>query len=400
MLLTQLKLQHLHQLQQEQQDLKAKMEQEVCRLQEVLQRFSQSEAGMKEELEASRSRCLALEDRLEEACSQLEENMSYLETQEVLNKRLVSERSSMEKELQQVKRQEEELQVQVDQLRVELRGHQKEKLQIQEGWVDGCRSSIQLQMVSDLETLQDILMSRNESVSRLTAEIDSLKTDRARLIQDLKDQAMAVDNLQLQLDSVSEELDEKRSSEAGSQEALKQEQNQVCQLRSTLAEERQEVVHLDQENRTYMRLVDQLSSQIVEMEEEISSLLNHLRGLSSQLNETADLVLDLRKQLNSKTSELDRLQAEAADRNSSFENQNSELKRVKEQVLLLQQALQDSLNQLRTQEEDFDREKRKMVQQLMELEKLVLDLEDVMELHAPHRFVRPNQSQNLILNLH
>lgn len=380
MLLTQLKLQHLHQLQQEQQDLKTKMEQEVCRLQEVLQRISQSEAGMKEELEASRSRCLALE-----------ENMSYLETQEVLNKRLVSERSSVEKELQQVKRQEEELQVQVDQLRAELRGHQKEKLQIQEG----CSSSIQLQTVSDLETLQEVLRSRNESVSRLAAEMDSLKTDRARLIQDLKDQAMAVDNLRLQLDSVSEELEEKRSSEAGSQEALKQEQNQVCQLRSTLDQERQEVVHLDQENRTYMRLVDQLSAQIVEMEEEISSLLSHLRGLSSQLNETADLVLDLRKQLNSKTSELDRLQAEAADRTSSFEKQNSELKRVMEQVLLLQQALQDSQSQLRAQEEDFDREKRKMLHQLMELEKLVLDLEDVMELHAPHRLVRPNQSQNL-----
>lgn len=396
MLLTQMKMQHLHQLQQEQQDLKTKMEQEVCRIQEVLQRFSQSEASMKEELEESRSRCWELEARLE--------HMSYLETQEVLNKRLVSERSSMEKELQQVRRQEEELQVQVDQLRAELRDQQKEELQVQEGWLDGCRPSIQLQTVSDLETLQDVLRSRNEFVSRLTAEMDSLKTDRARLIQDLKDQAMAVDNLQLQLDSVSEELDRKRSSETGSQEALKQEQNQVCQLRSSLAEERQEVVHLDQENRTYMHLVDQLSSQIVEMEEEISSLLNHLRGLSSQLNETADLVLDLRKQLNSKTSELDRLQAEAADRNSSFENQSSELKRVREQVLLLQRALQDSQNQLRAQKEDFDREKRKMVQQLMELEKLVLDLEDVMELHAPHRFVRPNQnqsqSQNLVLNLH
>ncbi|XP_037829479.1 ninein-like protein isoform X3 [Kryptolebias marmoratus] len=383
LLLTQVKQQHLHQLHQEQQDLKTRMEQEVCRLQEVLQRFSQSEASIKMEMEVSWRRCLELEARLEESCTQLEESISYLETQKVLNKRLVLERSSMEEELQQIRRQEEELQVQVHQLREELQvqNHQEK--------VDGCRSSVQLQTVSslksELETLQEVLTNRSESVSGLTVELDSLKTDRARLIQDLKDQGMAMDNLQLQLDLASEELNRGRSSEACLQEALKQEQNRASQIWSSLAEERQELARLDQENRTYIHLVDQLSTQIVEMEEEISSLRNHLKDLSLQLNDTADLVLDLRKQLNSKTSELDRLRAEGADRNSLFENQNSELKRIREQVLFLQQALQDSQNQFRTHEEDFDREKRKMVQQLMELEKLVLDLEDMMELNAPHR---------------
>lgn len=420
-LLAQVKLQHLHQFHQEEQNLKTRMEQEVCKLQEVLQSVSQSETAVKEDLEESQRRCLELEARLEKACVQLKESIAYLETQEVLNKCLVPERSSTEEELQQVRRQEDH-QIQVDQLREELQiqnplnaeltYHQKEKHQ---GQVDqlrggfqvqkhgGCRSSIQQQTVSSfksvLETLQEVLTTKSEFTSRLTTELDSLKMDRARLIQDLKDQAMAVDNMQLLLHSVSEKLDRRSRSEAGLQEVLKQEQNQASLLRSSLAEERNEVTRLDQEKRTYIRLVDQLSTQVVEMEEEISSFRNHLRDLSLQLNDTADLVLDLRRQLNSKTSELDHLRVEAANRNSSFENQNSELKQVREQVFLLQQALQDSQNQLKIHEEDFDREKRKMAQQLMELEKLVLDLEDVMELKAPHRFVRQNQNQNLVLNL-
>ncbi|XP_054591090.2 ninein-like protein isoform X2 [Nothobranchius furzeri] len=323
------------------------LKEQVCGLQELLRRCSQSEATLEEDLKASQRRSL-----------ELEENNTYLESPEVLNKRLFSERISMEEELQDGMRREEELQAQVDQLKMEP-------------------GDLSASLRSELEKLQEVL-------KRLTAEVKSLKADRARLIQDLKDQAMAVDGLQLQLTSVSKEVDRRRSSEATLQEDLKQKQNRISQLWSSLTEEREVVTRLSQENSTYTCLLDQLSTQIMEMEEEISSLHEQLKGLSSQLNDTADLVLDLRRQLNSKTSELDWLRADIAGRVSS-ETQNTELDRVREQVLLLQQALQDSQNQLRTTEEIFDREKRKMAQQLMELERLVLDLEDVMEPDAPHR---------------
>ncbi|KAG8000409.1 Ninein-like protein [Nibea albiflora] len=137
-------------------------------------------------------------------------------------------------------------------------------------------------------------------------------------------------------------------------------------------EEKEEVCRLSQENRTYARLADQLSTQIVEMEEEISTLRDHLRALSSQLNGTADLVLDLRRQLNAKTSTVDQLRAEVAAATI-------------QEVLQLQRALQDSQNQQRTAEEDFEQEKTGMTQQLMELEKLVLVLEEVMDPASPHR---------------
>ncbi|KAK5854420.1 hypothetical protein PBY51_015491 [Eleginops maclovinus] len=143
-----------------------------------------------EELEGDQRRCEELEQRLKEACCQLEESIVFLESQELLNKRL----------------EEEVLQS----------GSREEQLRVQ------------------LENLQ-------EYASSLAEESDSLRRDCARLIQDLKEQAMAVEHLQ-------EELDERRSGEEVLQE---------------------EVRRLNQENRSYSRLADQLSEQIVEMEEEI-----------------------------------------------------------------------------------------------------------------------------------
>ncbi|XP_047208068.1 ninein-like protein isoform X1 [Girardinichthys multiradiatus] len=339
---------------QTQQEEKRRMKEEVCSLQEAALRSSQTQAGLEEDLEASRRRSSELQ-------TQLEESITYLESQEVRNKRLASEKGSMEGELQQVRKKEAELLDQMDQLKAEL--------------TDRSYSS-SLQTVtflrSELEKLQAAPGSRTESISRLTTELDSLKMDRDRFIQDLKEQAMAVDTLQLQLDAVSEELDQRKRSEAALQEALLEEQNRASELQSSLTEEKDEVTYLSQENSTYMRLVYQLSTQIVEMEEEISSLREHLRGLSLQLNDTADLVLDLRRQLNSRTSRVERLQSEAGDRTSK-------------QVLFLQRALQDSQNQLTSTQEDFDREKRRLAQRLMELENLVLDLEDVTEAASPHR---------------
>ncbi|KAM6915924.1 ninein-like protein [Xenentodon cancila] len=363
-------------------------------------------SSLQEALQGSRQRCSELE-------VQLEESITALESQEVLNKHLASQKSSMEEELQRTKTREDQVLVQVSQLTADLQAASDRLLLNQDEAADNCSrlssTVVQLQaqlrardqtiasLQSELENQQKVLRSRAESVCRLSSELDSLRTDRQRLIQDLKDQAMAVDTLQLQLDNVSEELDRRRRSEVSLQEAMGQEQNRTSKLQSDLAEEREEVCRLSQENRTYIRLADQLSTQIVEMEEEISTLRDHLRGLSSQLNDTADLVLDLRCQLNSRTSEVDWLQAEAAEQQTTssssecprevqeLEVLNGELDHVREQVLDLQQALQDSQNQLRITEGDFDQQKRKMTQQLMELEKLVLDLEDMMDLGGPHR---------------
>ncbi|XP_034537548.1 ninein-like protein [Notolabrus celidotus] len=415
------------------------LQKQLVSSEEVLQmarhQLSQSEASLEEfrercgqleeDLASSRGRCSELESRLEEACSQLGESISFLESHEVLNRRLASEKSSVEEELQRGRSREEQLLLQVSQQKEELGNLQAASQSIQQDRqleADNCsrlssaftqqqaqlraREQTVYALRAELEHLQDTMRNKTESLSRLTAELDSLKTDRDRLIQDLKDQAMAVDNLQLELDSVSEELDRKRSAEEALQEALRLEQTRTLQIQSSLDEEREEVCCLSQEKAGYTRLADQLSNQIVEMEEEISTLRDHLRDLSSQLNQTADLVLDLKRLLSSKSSEVDRLRAEVAggadllqlakassekvhrdaqQLTNQLEEKDGELEQVQQQVLQLQQALQDYQDRLGTAEQDFEQEKSRIKRQLVELETLVLALEEVMDPSSPHR---------------
>uniref|UniRef100_A0A3P9L6D4 Ninein like n=1 Tax=Oryzias latipes TaxID=8090 RepID=A0A3P9L6D4_ORYLA len=344
----------------------------IIALKEEVKKFHQSNTNLEAGLEVGCGRC-----------SKLEESISSCVSQEPLNSSTVSGKSS-EEELQLLKSREEQLLVQVSQLRVELE-HLSSSLLQERNTVH--QQQLQLQATEqtitslrlELKTLQEALRSKSRSVCSLAAELDLLRTDRHRLIQDLKDQAMAVDYLQLELDSVSEELNQRRSNETSLQEALKQEQSQTSQLQYSLEEQQEEVCRLTQEKNSYMSLADQLSAQILEMEEEISSLREHLRGLSSQLNETADLVLELRGLLNSRTTEEAACGRTEFSENQQKEAQNKELDRVREQVFQLQQALQNSQNQLSSAQENFDREKRRMVQQLMDLERLVLELEKVMD---------------------
>ncbi|XP_027862797.1 ninein-like protein isoform X2 [Xiphophorus couchianus] len=132
----------------------------------------------------------------------------------------------------------------------------------------------------------------------------------------------------------SDSLDRIRSVETALQEVLQEEQNRTSLLQ-------EEVTRLGQENRTYMVLVDQLSSQIVEMEEELCSL--------------------------------------------------SAPSRTSERIDLLQRALLDSQNQLSRTQQNFETEKRRLTRQLVELEDLVLELEvrtdweDQADRTGPHR---------------
>ncbi|XP_068457978.1 plasminogen-binding group A streptococcal M-like protein PAM [Clinocottus analis] len=176
-----------------------------------------------------------------------------------------------------------------------------------------------------------------EELGNLQAASASLLQDRRRLQDATGNRAQALTRLTAQLDALkhpARDAPQRRLdgvSEEVLREALERERTGTSLLRSALARDQEELRRLSQENGSYARLAEQLSGQIVEMEEEISAL---------------------REQLNSKPSEPDRLRAEAAP----------------------EPDLQDS-------------EKRKMMQQLMELEKMVLDLEEVMDPACPHRFV-------------
>lgn len=378
------------------------MEQEKRRMveqhQEVMQtsqlQITQSEASIAalkkhcdqkdEDLKAAHTRCSQLESRLMEACAQLEENIALLE-----------EKSSVEEELQLLRSREEELLQQVHQLSTVLKNI---------GAVSNdCGTFIQdqsaISLREKLETLQEATRTR-------AAELDSLKRDPNRLIHDLKEQAMAVDTLQLELNGISEGLDQGRSTEKVLQKTLKEEQTRSLKLQANLDEEKEEVCRLSQENQSYARLADQLSTQIVEMEQEISLLQDHLTEVSFQLNQTSDLVLNLRTQLNTKTSEVEQLQTstekvlrEVCQLSGQLEVKDGDLGRAKQQILHLQEVLLDSQNQLKATGENFEHEKRRMTQQLVELEGLVLALEEVMDPASAHRFVEHEtdpENQNLV----
>ncbi|XP_035847892.1 ninein-like protein isoform X2 [Sander lucioperca] len=338
-------LQHAESLRQLEKNAHLHISQSEAALQELRGRCGHLE----DDLEASRGRCSELEARLEEACAQL----AVLESHKLSNERMASEKDELLLEVSRLKEELGNMRAASDSI---LQGREAAKdnySRLSDAFVQqqaqlGAREQTLNALRAELQTLQECLAKR-------AAELDSLKTDRARLIQDLKEQAMAVDTLRLQLDGVSEESDRCRSGERRLQEALTRVQ---CSLR----DEKEQVCRLSQENASYARLADQLAGQIVEMEAEISTLREHLGELSAQLNDTADLVLELRTQLNSKTGQVDRLRAEVADADN-----------------LLRQV--SSLEAKR----DFEEEKQKMTQQLMELERLVLALEDGMDPASLHR---------------
>ncbi|XP_068182708.1 ninein-like protein isoform X2 [Antennarius striatus] len=364
-------------------------QQQISQSEASLAALTEHSARLEDDLDASRGRCSELEARLEEACCQLEESIYFLEAHQRSN--------AAEEELQEARTREEELLGQVTQLKVELGDLQVAAdgvLQDREVVADNCsrlsNAFIQQQgrllaeeqtvatLRSQLGGLQDATATAEERLSTATAELDTLRADRDRLIQDLKDQAMAVDTLQLELDAVSEELDRRRSAADALQGALEEELDRTSRLRTRLDEEEEEGRRLGQENRSYARLADQLSNQIVEMEGEAAALREHLRDVSLQLNSTADLVPELRRQLNAETGDAQRLTAQ-------LEAKERELEAANRTPLRLTSAA----------EENFEQEKRRMAQQLMELEALVLHLEGVTDLDGPPRMqLEEVQSEN------
>ncbi|KAJ3610841.1 hypothetical protein NHX12_022931 [Muraenolepis orangiensis] len=333
------------------------------------------------ELRCSLGRSSELEARLQEACSQLEENFRFLEAHEEVKHRLTLERSSLEEELGLRRSREGDLLQEVSQLKEELDSLQAWSRSIlqdstQQKALLRAREESVASLQTDLVELQETLRTRGERQTELSSELNSLKMDRARLIQDLKEQAMA----------------------------------------SSLEEVREEAVRLSEEKSHYLRLADQLSTQIVEMEEEISSLRDHLRDLSVQLNQTANLVLDLKNQLRAKSAGLTHMQDQLADSQarreqvegfsaqfhreverltSRLEEQERELSSIRDWAQLrgstqsglvhLQRELVEKQEELRRVGEASEAEKDRMKRHLLEMEELVVALEVLMEPGGPHR---------------
>ncbi|CAB1343503.1 unnamed protein product, partial [Coregonus sp. 'balchen'] len=397
-----------------------------------LQEQADLASDREKKLEQYQTQCSQLEAKLEVVCAQLEERTVCLESVETLTERLTSEHYAVEEELRLVRNREREREIlsELSQLREELHSLRSESmtlLQDKEMVAENCSSlssafvqqQAQLRakeeetdtLRGELERAQEALRNEVERRSRQTAELDSQKTDSAKLMEELRKHRTTVDRLQSDLDCVTEELNHWKRAEKSLQEALRLERTQVMEIQSTLDLEREETGCLSQENTHYIRLADQLSNQIVEMETESSKLRDHIHKLKAQLGETSNLVSDLRIQLEAKSTEVDNLEsdmkqtagllemAEALSNkhyreeellNAQLETKESELcslrgKAGSSTTVQLQQALLSSQAEVHRLEEAFEWEKSRMKEQLVEMEKLVMALEMVMDPTSPHR---------------
>ncbi|CDQ61158.1 unnamed protein product [Oncorhynchus mykiss] len=355
---------------QEVQDLKIELETKVNfyeRSLELMRRNMEVErkdisSGFKveiSELEEQKAQAEEQVKRLREAVEKLQTERAQREQAE-LEQNYAREISNLVQRLTSEK----------DQLEAELKLKMDQELLLEE-----------LGLVRDRE--REIL----SEVSQLREELHSL---RAKLMEELRKHRTTVDCLQSDLDCVTEELNQWKRAEKSLQEALRLEQTQVMEIKSTLDLEREEMGCLGQENAHYIRLADQLSNQIVEMEMESSKLQDHIHQLNAQLVEMSNLVSDLRTQLEAKFTEVDHLESDIKQTAGLVEIAEAlELcslrgKAGSSTTVQLQQALLSSQAEVHRLEEDFEWEKGRMKEQLVEMEKLVMALEMVMDPTSPH----------------
>lgn len=264
------------------------------------------------------------------------------------------------------------------------------------------------QLRENLEKTHEVLKNRDEDLSRQALELESVEAHRERLVGELRGQSIVLRDLQAEVQRISVNWDILNEMKHNLQHALNQEQDKVAQLQTKLNLEQEEKKQLLQENSTYCHLSNQLSSQIVEMEAESATLSEDLEELRIEVQQRDKQILELGRQLEAKTKEMDLLWNEVRQKMDMFQNVNCLSNEVqlltglledKEKELCslreeaenstnqLQQSLMDSQAEVRQAEEGFEQEKSRMKEQLLEMEKLVVALETVMDPASPHRFV-------------
>ncbi|XP_058241826.1 ninein-like protein isoform X2 [Hemibagrus wyckioides] len=374
-----------------------------------------------------------MEQKLLGKVSQLEHKLNFererkLSQQKVEKNKeeaLLGKVSQLEEGLVEDKKREEELLAKLcqltedwDRMKIELEMVQNEKNRIQ-GNCNNLSSAHNHQQTQldkqekelgelreNLEKTQEALKSRDEDLSRQDSELKSVEMDRDRLMEERRSQGNVVKDLQAKFQNLSEDWDQLNDLVQNLQNALSKEQGSATQLRTLLNLEQEEKSHLLKENFSYRKLADQLSSQIVEMETESIKLTEELKELRLELQNKDKQLLELRTQLDAKAKELDLLWNEVKQKMEMFQNVN----RLSDEVQLLtqrledkekelcslrgeadnttnqlQQSLMDSQAEVRQVKEAFELEKGQMKGQLLEMERLVIALETVMDPSSPHR---------------
>ncbi|XP_041921206.1 ninein-like protein [Alosa sapidissima] len=353
-----------------------------------------------------------LEAKLEEMCEQLEENTVHLKSQDAAIQRLTSDLLRREKELEAERTRAEELLRKLSHLTQELDSAQAEAAALRsekeliEGNCNHLSSAFALQQAqfketdeemsalrANMEKSQEVVRLKEAVLTRQVADLEVLQAERTKLGEQLRRQTTDMEHLQTRLQSLTTDLEQMRKSKLSLQEAFRSEQSKVTDIRSTLELDKEERDCLTQENAAYRGLTNQLSAQIVEMEAEADGFREDVQRMTRELGRRDCLVEELRAQLDAQTAEMEKLWAGVQRKVHLFEQGKSlsgeveelrgqlvdkekELSAVRQEVDGANAQLQKSLEDLSRAEEEFEREKTNMREQLLEMENLVMALEE------------------------
>ncbi|XP_062851228.1 ninein-like protein [Trichomycterus rosablanca] len=334
-----------------------------------------------------------------------ERNLSQQKVEKNKEAELLGKLSELEQRLVMYTTREQELLDKLSQSEQELEStrSESEMLQKEKKQVQGnceCLSSM-------VDQQQTRLVEQDMELDQLRENLEKTKDALKNTDEQLSKQLKSVErDLQGQFQKLSEDWDQLNGVVQNLQSALSQEQGMVAQLQAQLNLEQEEKSCLVQEKSGYSHLSEQLSAQIMEMEAESNKLTENLEALKLKLQNRDDQVEELRTQLDAKAKEMDLLWNEVHQKlditqnvnhhsnevqllTSLLEDKDKELSSFRQELdnstNQLQQSLIDSQAEAQHMKEVFDEEKDRMTQQLLEMEKLVIDLETVMDPASPHR---------------
>ncbi|XP_028844524.1 ninein-like protein isoform X1 [Denticeps clupeoides] len=389
---------------------------EVWRLQEHIANLqTQLELTKRAEVESYELQ-KKLEEKLEEMCLQLEDNTVTLKSQDLLIRDITTDVQVKDNELEVKRVRETELHANICQLKQELEVTRAETLALLEE-KDVIQSNCdrlsnkliqqQAQLGEKEEELHELrtvkLLSSKEAAQ---SDLKSVLVERAEVMEKMRRLTSDFDGLQQKFKSLTEHTLQTERSERVLTDALRLEKIKVREIQTLLDQEQEERELLLQEKSTYSHLSNQLSAQVVEMEEEAEKLREDLQKLRLELRAKEGLVQELRSQLEARGAEMDELWAEVQKRMHAFEptgrplgelqrlttlleDKETELWSVQEKAdnatNQLQQSLIESREEVRGLEESFEQEKNRMKEQVLEMEKLVLALETVIDPGGPCR---------------
>ncbi|XP_023677210.1 ninein-like protein isoform X2 [Paramormyrops kingsleyae] len=361
----------------------------------ALERIQLQEAH-EQEVEALKEQLHSLEAELEERRARLDGCVSSLLSLEDLAQGLTAGLCATEEELKVRNDRESAFLCKVEQLTQELRSNQekceilqkeKEVLWASCAQVTALSAQWQEQLKAKEEELKMVRGQLEVAWGELRkARLQKAGEDKAKLLEEPKNESIKLEQLEPCVSCQKEDLLCTKLTTPSVQDAGKQECEKVS------------------------RLLDQHSPHTEEMRVELSKVWKDTQDLRFRLKQQGDMVLNLQYQLDHEVSEKVQLENELRNMEVQLrlkEELSEELKSKLELLTLqlkgkeeelcglrerlegspchLQHALLEAQAQARRAEEQFEREKIKMREQLLDMERLVMAVEVVMEQTGPNR---------------